>query len=125
MPAAHLPDQNGAATMINIYSPKDEFELAVIRGLLDSEEIQYFVFNDHFGSMRVGPQIDLFNKRSIMVAPEDVERAKAIIADVVKCSLEEEIQTAPATYSFGEKLRMIAEFLMFGWFVPGRKRPKE
>ena len=47
--------------MIKIYSPADELELAMIRGVLDSEGIDYYIHNDNFGSMRVGPQIDLLN----------------------------------------------------------------
>lgn len=43
--------------MIKIYSPTDELELAMIRGVFDTEGIHYFVHNDNFGSMRVGPQI--------------------------------------------------------------------
>ncbi len=50
--------------MIKIYSPTDELELAMIRGVFDTEGIPYFVHNDNFGSMRVGPQIDLLNKKT-------------------------------------------------------------
>lgn len=109
--------------MIKVYSPKDELELAVIRGLLDSEGIRYFVLNDHFGSMRVGPQIDLLNKKSIMVASEDIERTKEIISEVVTRSVEDERE--PEKYTLSQKLRVVVEFLIFGWFVPGRKRTKE
>jgi hypothetical protein len=36
--------------MIKIYSPNDEFELSMIRGVFDTENINYFIHNDHFGS---------------------------------------------------------------------------
>jgi len=55
----------------------------MIRGLLNSAGIHFFIPNDHFGSMEVGPQIELFNKKAIMVAPEDAERAKQIIAEFI------------------------------------------
>ena len=108
--------------MIKLYSPNDELELSMIRGLFDTEGIHYFVHNDHFGSMRVGPQIDLFNKKTIMVAPEDADRAKEMISDLLERCLPEEEE--PAQYSIGQKLRMIFEALFFGWFIPGRKRHK-
>ena len=108
--------------MIKIHVPTDELELAMIRGVLDSEGINYFVHNDHFGSMRVGPQIDLLNKKTIMVAPEDAERVKAVISDLLDHELPEEKEEEK--YSVGQKLRMILEAVIFGWFVLGRKRRK-
>jgi hypothetical protein len=106
--------------MIKIHVPADELELAMIRGVLDSEGINYFIHNDHFGSMRVGPQIDLLNKKTIMVAPEDAERVKTVISDLLDRELPEE--KAAEKYSASQKLRMILEAVVFGWFIPGRKR---
>lgn len=94
----------------------------MIRGVFDTEGIHYFIHNDHFGSMRVGPQIDLFNKKAIMVAAEDADRARAIIASLIEGHPpEEDVQER---YSIGQKLRMVFEAVLFGWFVPGKKRRK-
>lgn len=109
--------------MIKIHSPNDELELSMIRGVFDSENIHYFVHNDYFGSMRVGPQIDLFNKKTILVDSEDVDRAKEIISNLLECQLPEEEEQEQ--YSVGQKLRMILETVFFGWFIPGRKRHKK
>jgi len=109
--------------MIKIYSPNDEFELSMIRGVFDTESINYFVHNDHFGSMRVGPQIDLLNKKTIMVNPVDADRAKEIIANLLDRQVPEEDEQAE--YSVGQKLRMIFQALFFGWFIPEKKRRKE
>jgi hypothetical protein len=106
--------------MRKIYSPTDELELAMIRGVLDSEGIGYFIHNDNFGSMRVGPQIDLLNKKTIMVAPEDAERAKTIISDLLSREMAEE--KTDEKYTASQKLRMILEAVFFGWFMPGRRR---
>jgi hypothetical protein len=106
--------------MIKIHVPTDELELAMIRGVLDSEGINYFVHNDYFGSMRVGPQIELLNKKTILVATEDAERAKGIISDLLGRKIPEE--AAEEKYSASQKLRMILETLIFGWFIPGKKR---
>jgi hypothetical protein len=109
--------------MIKVYSPNDELELSLIRGILDSEGIRYFVFNDHFGSMRVGPQIDLLNKKTIMVAPDDFEKTKQIISDIVARSATTEEETEQ--YSLAQKIRMIVQAMFFGWFIPERKRRKK
>ncbi|NOX98018.1 MAG: DUF2007 domain-containing protein [Nitrospirae bacterium] len=34
--------------MINLYSPKNEVELAIIKSILEGANIPYFVHNDHF-----------------------------------------------------------------------------
>jgi len=106
--------------MIKIHVPADELELAMIRGVLDSGGINYLVHNDNFGSMRVGPQIDLLNKKTIMVAAEDAERAKGIITDLFGREIPEE--AVEKKYSASQKLRMILEAVIFGWFIPGKKR---
>ena len=94
----------------------------MIRGILETENIHYFIHNDHFGSMRVGPQIELFNKKSIMVAAEHVERANELIASFLEIQPnQEEVQEQ---YSLGQKLRMVLETLIFGWFIPGKKHRK-
>lgn len=93
----------------------------MIRGIFDTEGVSYFVHNDNFGSMRVGPQIDLLNKKTIMVASEDMGRAKEIISNLLGRRLPEEEEQ----YSMGQKLRMILETMIFWWFIPGRKRRKE
>ena len=108
--------------MIKIYSPIDELELSMIRGVFDTEGIHYFVHNDFFGSMRVGPQIDLLNKKTIMVAPEDVDRANEIISNFFERRLPEEEEQEQ--YSIGQKMRMILETIFFWWFIPERKRSK-
>jgi len=106
--------------MTKIHVPADELELAMIRGVLDTEGVNYFIHNDYFGSMRVGPQIDLLNKKAIMVASEDAERVKSIIDDVLGREIPEE--AAEEIYTTSQKLRMILETVIFGWFIPGKKR---
>jgi len=105
-----------------LYSPNDELELSMIRGLLDTDEIRYFVLNDYFGSMRVGPPIDLVNKKTIMVTPEDHDRAKEVISNFLESRIDDEGDEA--RFTTGQKLRMIIEALLFTWFIPGQKRRK-
>ena len=104
--------------MIKLYSPRDLAELALIESILEGENIPYFIHNNHFGSLEIGPQIDIYNKKTIMVNEEYQERAKELINDFIKTT-RDEITGIPA-YSFIDKLRIIFETLFFVWFIPGR-----
>jgi len=105
--------------MIKLYSPNNESELAFIRTVLDSDGIPYFVHNDHFGSLRIGPPIELFNKKTIMVDEVNEERARELLSHFL--SDNKEPLKVKQSYSFLDKVRMVIEFLLFGWFIPGRR----
>lgn len=107
-------------SMINLYSPNSEMELAMIKSLLDAEEINYFVKNDNFGSMEVGPQIALFNKKMIMVQDNQHERSSELINDYLKNTAQKEDEPRQV-YSLFDKIRMAIEILLFGWLMPGKK----
>lgn len=112
--------------MIQLYSPTDEMQLAVLRSIFEAEGIPIFVHNDHFGSMRIGVQIELLNRKTIMVAEEHYERACAVIREYL-ANLEPEPHEQAASsagYSVLDKVRMIVEFLLFGWIMPGRRRKR-
>ena len=57
--------------MKKIYSPQNEVELAVIKSLLNGENIPYYVHNERFGSMEVGPP-DLVVQRTNHHGPRGV-----------------------------------------------------
>ncbi len=61
--------------MIKIYSPRDDGELAIAKSILDSEDIKYYVKNDHFGSLYAGTAIGYFNEKTIYVPEEFAEKA--------------------------------------------------
>lgn len=103
--------------MKKLYSPRNDSELAIIRSILDGEGIQYFVHNDHFGTLQVGPQIDLFNAKTIMVSEDQYERAKGIVEDFLTNTKD----TSSSSYSVIDKIRMVFETLIFNWFIPGNK----
>ena len=108
------------ALMKKLYSPINDAELAIIRSILDGEGIQYFVHNDHFGTLQVGPPIDLFNLKTIMVSEDQYERAKEIVDDFLAST--KNISTPPPhRYSLTDKIRMVFETLIFTWFIPGNK----
>jgi len=93
--------------MIKIHSPNDEVEMSMIRGLLDSEGIRYFIHNYHFGSMKIGPQIDLYNRRTVMVAPEDADRAREVIAGFQESELTEPDEAASQYSRLRKDLRYL------------------
>jgi len=109
--------------MVTLYSPNSEIELAMIKSLLDAEGINYFVKNENFGSMEVGPQIALFNRRIIMVQDNQLENASTLINDYLKETAGKEDEPGQA-YSLFDKIRMAIEILLFGWLMPGKKKRK-
>lgn len=106
--------------MIELHSPDSEGELLFLKSLLDEAAIPYFVHNERFGSLLAGPQIALYNRKTIWVHESDHREAAALVADFLQ-------RTAPTEperrrrYTTLEKLRMIGEVLLFGWFLPGRR----
>ena len=106
--------------MINLYSPSNPVELSLIESILEKEDIPYFIHNDHFGSMEVGPPIDIFNMKTIMIDEAFEERARELLTDYLKVT-KDDSEPIPS-YSLFDKLRMAFEALLFTWFVPGRHR---
>ena len=107
--------------MIKLYSPQNEVELAFLKGIFDTEGISYFVHNDNFGSMKVGPTIQLFNAKCILVDESDFDRAKELLNDFLK---QISVETPGPSYSVFDKIRLVFETLFFGWIMPGRSRHK-
>ncbi len=110
--------------MKKLYKPDNEVELSMIKSLFESEDIPYFVHNDHFGSLKIGPQIDLFNTKMVMVPEEYHKKAEEIISDYLGKVQEEETDPFVSQYSLKDKIRMIAETILFFWFVPGKRKKK-
>lgn len=113
--------------MKKLYSPNNDSELALIKSILDGEGIQYFVHNDHFGTLKVGPRIELLNAKTIMVAEKHYEVSKGIIDDFLK-NIQEASENTKPKYSIRDKIRMVIEAILFTWFVPGnrwnKRKPK-
>ncbi len=106
--------------MKNLYSPQNDSELAIIRSIFDGEGLNYYIRNEHFGSLKVGPKIDLLNAKMIQVYEEQFELASELISIFLENSQKD--ITNDSRYSLPDKIRMIIETLIFGWFMPGRFR---
>jgi putative signal transducing protein len=68
-------------TMVNVRESHDEGELALIKSLLDANQIRYFIQNEHFGSLYPGVALS-FNTRVVMVEETDAARAKALLSEL-------------------------------------------
>ena len=69
--------------MKKLYVPTDESELAVIRSVLDSADIPYYIRNEYFGSLYIGPAMGSFNSKPIFVHEENYYEAKQILSDMI------------------------------------------
>ena len=94
--------------------------MAILKSLFNAEEIHYFDLNDHFGSLRVGPKIDLFNAKIIYVSEIDLERAIDIFREFYE-NLKKDNEKFKSSYSLPHKIRMVAETLVLGWIIPGNR----
>ena len=108
---------------INLYSPKNEIELSMLKSILDSESIIYFVRNENFGSLEVGPHIGLFNAKMIQVQDDHYEKAKELLTDYLE-KTHEQLEEPFKKYSLFDKIRMVIEFLLFNWVMPGKIKHK-
>ena len=109
--------------MIELYSPRNEAELAIIKSLLNGEGIDFFVRNDHFGSLKVGPRIELFNTKMIFVHAEQYDCARELISDFLETIQREKINFQ-GKYSTIDKVRMLIETILFAWIMPGRVKKR-
>ncbi len=103
---------------VKLHSPQDEAELAFLRSVLDLEAIPYFVHNDRFGTLEIGPRIDLYNVKTIMVPEEYADQARDLIHEFFRDASTR--QGSSAQSSVFDRVRMVLEALFFGWFIPGR-----
>ena len=106
-----------------VFTPENEVDLAFVKGLLDEAGMRYFVQNDHFGSLYIGPVVPLFNAKAVMVAPQDEGRARAVI-EAFAAEKAVASNDARRDYSWKDLLRVFLEIFVFGWGVPGRGGPR-
>ena len=101
--------------MVDLYSPRTEGESALLKSVMDYSGIPYYVRNDFFASLRVGPHIDLLNVKTFMVPKEHQRQAQEFILDYLSATVPD-----PFPLLLRDRLRVVLEFLLFGWFIPGK-----
>jgi hypothetical protein len=88
--------------------------------MLDAHDIPSFVRGGGFGGLFPGVQINAYNTRDIMVPEESVTEAVELLRDFQSQRLTADEHATPRRLG---RLRNLFELLLFGWFVPGPRRP--
>jgi len=104
-------------SLVAVAEPQTESELAVMLCVLEAEGIPAFVHNGGFGSLHPGPQIALYNARRVMV-PIACQADAAAALLVLEPPMRDRI-------TWRDKLRIVVEVILFGWFIPGPRRRRE
>jgi hypothetical protein len=102
--------------LIRVFSPQSESEVLVAAALLEAHEIPAFIHNRGIGSILPGVQINAYNTQSILVPEEKVSDAVELLAQ-----LKQQPRLAVSPIRLRDKVRMLLEGLLFGWFVPGSR----
>jgi len=108
-------------SLVPVLRPDSEAELATVVAMFEARGIPCFVRGGGIGSLLPGVQVESFNARAIMVPEDRANEALALIADLHGSSDSTESKPPPPRSS---KLRTLAELLLFGWFITGRRDPK-
>ena len=67
--------------LVKLRESHDEGELALIKSLLDANNIRYFIQNEHFGSLYPGLAVP-FNTRVLMVDEWEAARAETLLKEL-------------------------------------------
>ena len=110
--------------MRELYSPDSEPELSLLKSVLEEAEVRYFVHNEAFGSLLAGPQIALYNSKTIYVHDHDYDEARDLLFEYLDKTRTARRRSRHRAYKLRDKLRMLLEFLVFGWFLPGRRHER-
>jgi len=109
-------------SLVPVLRPDSEAELVSIVAMLEARGVPSFVRGGGIGSLLPGVQVESLNSRAIMVPEERAAEALALIADLHGSPDDGDGRTPPPRPP--SKLRTLVEWLLFGWFVPGRRDPK-
>jgi len=106
--------------VVPIFIPRSQADLSVVLCLLDAYGFPHFVHNYYFGALYPGPQFDLYNMRRVFVPKGMAQDARQLLDDFLPG-----IEFAPNAMAVPDKLRVVVEALLMGWFVPGNKWPRD
>jgi len=70
--------------MIELYSPRGEMELLLLRSILDDAGILYYVHNDTFGSLYSGRYAEAYNRKTIYVSKIDVGEGRVLLREFLE-----------------------------------------
>ncbi len=102
-----------------VATPVTESELAVMVSLLEAHAIPHFVHNRGFGGLYPGMQIELYNVRRLMVPAHRADEAIDLLSVFSSPSAAPDVDEK---LTWGDKLRVIVETLLFAWSFPSRRK---
>jgi hypothetical protein len=94
--------------LLSIYTP---FDLMMVRSLLLSEQIPYYVEFEHLMKVRPFVHILNYNNSNLYILEEDYDDAIIVIDNYIKTK---ELNK----YKIKNTFRNIFEFLLIGWVIP-------
>lgn len=121
VPARKCETMN-AYDFLPVATPQTESELAVMVSLLDANGIRHFVHNRGFGGLYPGMQIELYNVRRLMVPADQANDALELLSVFSQRSTASE---AEQKLDWRDKVRVLAETIMFSWSFPLKRRKFE
>lgn len=114
-PAAGDPGASSHVLDLATIRIGSEVDLAFTVAALEALEVPHHVRNEHLGAMRLGPRIAHFNERWIEFPREHLAMVHEALA-----GRPGRDRLGPRRWDGTTRLRTLTEFLLFGWFVPGR-----
>ena len=103
--------------MITLCHPNDNLEQMFIVSALEAAGIPYFILGEYFGGIYPGVQIAWYNERTIKVPAPFIESARQLVEEV-----RADYVSPADDLTVPSKFRMLAEAIIFGWFIPGGKK---
>jgi hypothetical protein len=70
--------------MVQIYSPRSEIELLILKSVFADAGIRYFVRNDTFGSLYMGPHVEAYNRKTLCVAEADADESLVLLEEFLE-----------------------------------------
>lgn len=104
--------------LVRVFSPQSQSEALVATALLEGHKIPTFVHNGGIASMLPGIQINAYNTQSIMVPEEHVADAVELLSELTR---QEPGAAATTPLPPRDRIRIVLEGLLFGWFVPSSR----
>ena len=112
-------DAIGRPDVVPIFTPRTPSDLAVVLCLLHAYGFPYFVHDYYFGGLYPGAVFALYNLRRVLVPTEMASEARQLVDDFLPG-----IEFTPYNMFGADKLRVVVEGLLLGWFIPGNKWPR-
>ncbi|MGH9645095.1 MAG: putative signal transducing protein [Terriglobales bacterium] len=106
--------------LVRLISHESDPEIIAIVAMLEAHQIPCYVRGGGFGGLYPGVQINSYNTRDIMIPEEKVTLALELLKDFQSQSHTEQAKERPRNTG---RLRNLLELLLFGWFVPGSRKP--